>query len=95
MSVFDTEVRKLAEKHRDRIPVLKVMCQLAADAERVSGRPLFDAEAVRIHLGTTPPGNMSFFVNRGFVTANDESRQHRYYDMPAWREIELALRQLD
>ena len=49
MSVFDAEVRKLAEKHRDRIRVLKVMCQLAADAERVSGRPLFDAEAVRIH----------------------------------------------
>jgi hypothetical protein len=50
MSVFEAEVRKLAEKHRDRTPVLKVMCQLAADAEHVSGRPLFDAWVCQANL---------------------------------------------
>jgi hypothetical protein len=93
MSAFDAAVKRLAEDHPDQIPVLRVMCRLAADAEK-SGRPQFDAEAVRINLGGGLSGNLSLLVRRGFVTANDESRQHRYYEMRDWREAEQALSRL-
>jgi hypothetical protein len=92
MSPFDAAVKKLASEHPERIPVLKVMCRRAADAEPIAG-PQFDPESVRLHVDGKMPGNLSFFVRRGFITVNDESNQ-RYYEMPWWREIEQALSRL-
>ena len=90
-------VAELAEVHPRRLPMLRVMSQLAEDNVRLPTgphRPMFDAEMVRLRLRGTVPGNLSFFVNRGFIVTDDQSRNHRYYVMERWQEVRHALDQL-
>ena len=94
MDSYDVKVREMAEVNPDRLPELRTMCRLAAQALPF-GRPNFDPEAVRMNTDGGTRGNMTFFVKRGLVEVDDRSRQHRMYDMWAWQQIKQALRRLD